>query len=193
MSDAARRPASDRAADTPMDDRPLLEQLRAGNQAALAALHERHAHAVYLVARAALGTPDDAEEATQDAFVLLWRKSRQVEVAGTSVLPWLLITVRFLAANIVRARRRQARHVAEFPRDVTDPGLMEELAITAEQVKRVEALIAELPKADQDVYRLCLIEGLSYKQAAYQLRVTHSSVRNRLSRVRATLRKEIDR
>lgn len=176
------------------DDRALLARLCSGDTAALRVLHERHAEAVYWTARETLDA-DDAEEVAQDAFVLLWRKCRGIELPGTSVLPWLLITARYLAVNLRRASSRNRAHTAELPEhpdDLTTGDNTADTALIELQLERVAATIATLPQADQDVYRLCLVEGRSYKQAAYELRVSHAAVRNRLARVRASLRKEIE-
>lgn len=200
MTDAARlwrvlpeTPVLPETAEALVDDRPELRRLRDGDHAVLEVLHRRHATAVYWTARALLDSAADAEEVTQDTFVLLWRKSRRIELVGSSLLPWLLTTVRFLVANILRTRCRRAAHLAELPDEAVAVARTEDAAITAVELSRVDALIAALPRADQDVYRLCVVEGLSYKQAACQLRTTHASVRNRLSRVRAALRKEVGR
>lgn len=189
--------ASLEPADVPRDDRTddtvLLQRLCDGDDTALSTLHERHARAVYLVARSHLASSSDAEEATQDAFLLLWRKCRHIELAGTSCLPWLLTTAHYLARNSRRAYARRARHFTRVETDLPSGQEVESEALRRIDLRHVEQIVASLPQIDQDVFRLCMVEGLSYKQAAYQLRTSHAVVRNRLSRVRGTLRKQMDR
>ncbi len=76
--------------------------------------------------------------------------------------------------------------------DLTSPREVDAEAARNMELEQVVRIVAALPQIDQDVFRLCVVEGLSYKQAAYQLRTSHSAVRNRLSRVRGALRKQID-
>lgn len=175
------------------DDLTLLQRLREGDDSALSVLHERHVQTVYWVARERVGSIPDAEEIAQDAFVLLWRKCRRVEIVGESCLPWLLATVNYLALNVRKTRERQDRHRADMPNEIETRIGVEEQATRALELQRVERVVAGLSAIDQDVYRLCLLEGLSYKQAASRLRTSHSAVRNRLARVRSILRREVGR
>ncbi len=176
-----------------LDDLSLLQRLRDGDDAALSVLHERHVQTVYWVARERVGSIPDAEEIAQDAFVLLWRKCRRVEIVGESCLPWLLATVNYLALNMRKTRERQARHVTVMPNDIEARVEVEEAAIRALEMRRVERVLVGLSAIDQEVYRLCLVEGLSYKQAASRLSTSHAAVRNRLARVRSILRREVGR
>lgn len=182
------------SADRVEDDRPLLRRLRDGDDTALSELHDRHVRAVYLLARSNVDSASDAEEVTQDAFLLLWRKCRRIDLAGTSCLPWLLTTANYLALNVQRASRRLTQRVttALSEDDLTSPREVDAEAARNLELEQVGRIVAALPQIDQDVFRLCVVEGLSYKQAAYQLRTSHSAVRNRLSRVRGALRKQID-
>lgn len=68
----------------------------------------------------------------------------------------------------------------------------EEALLVEEAMETVRANIRSLGAVDREVYRLCVEDDLSYKQAASRLGLTHASVRNRLARVRASLRKALD-
>jgi RNA polymerase sigma-70 factor (ECF subfamily) len=48
-----------------------------------------------------------------------------------------------------------------------------------------------LPPVDAEIARLCLIEDLSYADAAARLGLTEGAVRNRLSRARGRLRRDL--
>lgn len=175
------------------DDAVLLRRLCDGDDTALSELHERHVEAVYLVTRRLVDSASDAEEVTQDAFLLLWRKCRRVDLVGTSCLPWLLTTANYLARNVQRAARRRSQRVAAaLSDDLASPRDVGAEAARNLELEQVGRIVATLPQIDQDVFRLCVVDGLSYKQAAYQLRTSHSAVRNRLSRVRGALKKQMD-
>ncbi len=51
--------------------------------------------------------------------------------------------------------------------------------------------MSQMPLLDQEIFWLCVVGDLSYKQAARQLGISHGSVRNRLSRLKARLRTEL--
>lgn len=176
------------------DDSALVDALALGSSHALRTLHDRYAASVYWTARSILGNGPDAEDATQDAFVLLWQKSSSLALRGGSALPWLLASVRFIAANASRSRERRERRVMAQARPHTDgrEDEAEEAVLVAEAMETVRAQVRALSPVDREVYRLCVEDNLSYKQAASRLRLTHASVRNRLARVRANLRKALN-
>jgi RNA polymerase sigma-70 factor, ECF subfamily len=56
---------------------------------------------------------------------------------------------------------------------------------------RALAVLARLPRREQEVFALCAWAGLGYEDAAIALRIPVGTVRSRLSRARARLR-ELD-
>ncbi|WP_375401295.1 RNA polymerase sigma factor [uncultured Amnibacterium sp.] len=170
-------------------DRELLAADPAAG-ATFAFLTRRHGGVLYAIAYREVGTVHDAEELVQDAFLLLWTKRARLRFVGDSALPWLIVSVKQLAANRRRALQRRARRevpVAALPehgeQTVDGPA-----AAVAEVVERA---FARLPELDAAVARLCLVEDLSYGDAATRLGLTVSAVRNRLSRSRARLRRDL--
>lgn len=97
-----------------IDDTDALDRLRNGERAALAQIHIEHVKPVYWAAYRVLRSYSDADEIAQDVFLTLWRKRRSVRVYGTSLLPWLLTTAKYLALNRARARNRVATKEVEL-------------------------------------------------------------------------------
>ena len=125
----------------------------------------------------------------QDAFLLLWRKRTRVRFVGDSALPWLIVTVKHLAANRRRARLRRAHHEREVEVDPVGIDLDVERGEVADLLQRA---FAALPPMDAAVARLCLVEDVTYAEAAARLGTTEGAVRNRLSRARARLRRDLE-
>lgn len=177
-----------------MDDRQLLGRVRDGDERAFAHLFDRHARPVLAFARSRLPGGADAEDVAQSAFVLLWEKRRELELAGTSALPWLLGTVRLLA--LATARQAARRGVTLDHADavaVPDERPRPDRAVEAAELEAlVAAAVAALDPSDRDIYRLCVEEGRSYAQAASALGLTPSTLRGRLARLRRRLRAELD-
>lgn len=86
-------------------DEELIRLARRGDRGAFSALFERHARAVYLYAWSMLREDRDAEDVTQEVFVVAWRRLAGIRILETSTLPWLLVTKRNLSRNALRARR----------------------------------------------------------------------------------------
>jgi RNA polymerase sigma factor (sigma-70 family) len=176
----------DRSSAVAPSDRVLLAASGPAAEAAFAQVMQRHSGVVYAVAFRQVGSVADAEELVQDAFVLLWTKRSRLRFVGESALPWLIVTVKHLAANRRRALQRRSRHeagdaalgIASAPADPVFDDFVER---AFDRLEPLDALVA----------RLCLVEDLTYAEAASRSGLTESAVRNRLSRTRGRLRREL--
>lgn len=170
-------------------DRALVARAAAGSDSAFRTLYRAYVRPVYWIAYGILGDAGDAEDVTQETFVVAWRKLPGLELASDSLLPWLATICRFQAANRLRRRRRDAAHTAD---DVDEdiPALVdvEQQVIASQLAERIAAELDGMSALDRDIFRLCASEGYDYRAAADELGVGHGVVRNRLSRVRTRLR-----
>lgn len=173
------------------DDRSAVERLRRGDRDALTVLYTRHAGTVYWNAFGVLRSRPDAEEMTADAFLTLWTKRHDVVIYGISALPWLVVTVKNLSRNRLRANERRSTDHLDDVEPASSTPSAEDLAALDEAMRLVRDVVRQLPAVDRDIFRLCVIEELTYKEAAAQLGLKHGSVRNRLSRVRLRLQSEL--
>lgn len=155
-------------------------------EAALAALVDRYAGALYRVAFSVLRNPADAEDAVQEAFVRVLRHRDTLdEVRDHRV--WLIRIV----WNIVLDRKRRAKtrpetdDVEDLARVLPSAGLTaEEMAAAAQHHARVLACVEQLPAKEREVLQLSAFEELSSVEIAGVLGITESSVRSRLFRAR---------
>lgn len=171
------------------DDRADLAAAAAGDRAAFHRIYERHVRVVYRHAFSLVSSRSEAEEATQDVFTTLWAKIDRVVIADRSLLPWLLTTSRFVCLNRRRAATRRALlHREGLVALPADPVSTEDRVRVKMLRAAIDEALAELSEDDYTLYLLCIEEGLSYEEAARSMGVSHGSVRNRLSRLRARLR-----
>lgn len=180
-------------ANTAVDDRELLERLRHDDEHALATVFRRYQRPVYWGSFSVLRNRAEAEEIAGDVFLTLWRKRQSVEIAAISLLPWLLVTARNLALNRSRSiSRRREQPITEpddqLPASGTDPA---EQMLAREVEQTLQTIVAAMAEPDRSIYQLCLVDELTYKEAAYKLGLSHGAVRNRLSRLRARMRTEL--
>jgi RNA polymerase sigma-70 factor, ECF subfamily len=155
-------------------------------QAALAALVDQYAGALYRVAFSVLRNPADAEDAVQETYLRVLRHRDSLgEVRDHRV--WLIRIV----WNIVLDRKRRAKtrpetdDVAELARVLPSNGLSaEETAAAAQHHARVLGCVEQLPAKEREVLQLSAFEELSSVEIAAVLGITESSVRSRLFRAR---------
>jgi RNA polymerase sigma-70 factor (ECF subfamily) len=171
------------------EDLDLLARAQRGDRDAFAALYDRHVRPVYWQAYSMVRDRESAEDATQEVFVTAWRRVRTITCVDNSVLPWLLVTAKYVAFNM--ARREARRNHDELDGEAAGSASTDREAETKMLVDEIAKAVHNLSPIDQQLYALCLEGGATYEQAAAELGVTHASVRNRLHRLRASLRADL--
>jgi RNA polymerase sigma-70 factor (ECF subfamily) len=171
-----------------IDDAELVERAAGGSEFAFRSLYRAYVKPVYWIAYRLLGEIADAEDVTQEAFVVAWQKIGALRLEGESLLPWLATICRLQAANRLRARQRDRNRSS--PLDDSIPAVVDVEKQVIDRVT-VDAILREvegLSDLDREIFRLCAAEGYAYQAAAEQLGVAHGVVRNRLSRIRTRVR-----
>jgi RNA polymerase sigma factor (sigma-70 family) len=174
-----------------VSDGQLLERFLARrDETAFAALLRRHGRMVLHVCRRMLRHPQDAEDAFQATFLLLAQKAASIR-KQESVASWLYGVAYHLA---LRARAQADRRRAEERRaaDARPDGAglraaWEELqAVLDEELHR-------LPPKYQAALVLCYLEGRTHEEAARQLGCPLGTVRSRVARARAMLKRRLEK
>jgi RNA polymerase sigma-70 factor (ECF subfamily) len=80
--------------------------MAAGETACLARLYDRRGAALYSLLLRMLANPSEAEEALQDAFVRIWRRSADFDPARSAPFTWMVMIARGLALSRLRSRGR---------------------------------------------------------------------------------------
>lgn len=174
---------------TQNDDQEWAARAAAGDQDAFRSIYRAYARPVYWIAHGILSSATDAEDIMQETFVVAWRKLPALRLASPSLLPWLATICRFQAANRLRVLRRDRANTTEAEEgSVPATVSVEDQVISSALAERIALEVGRLDELDQQIFRLCAVDGYAYQAAAEQLGVSHAAVRNRLSRVRTRLR-----
>jgi RNA polymerase sigma factor (sigma-70 family) len=142
-----------------------------------------HVH-VRRFARTLCSTPEDAEDAAQEALIVLYRKIGTLRVAA-ALASWMFQIVR---NECIRRSR------LTFSRPVTGGTVeasAEDVALTRLEVRRIVDSIAELPPEQRAVLVLRDIQGLSGAATAQTLGLSRAAMKSRLHRGRETLRMDL--
>ena len=119
-----------------------------------------------------------------DVFLVVWRRLEQVP---DEPLPWLLGVARKTLANEMRGGRRRAALVDALEQEPREHD--------AELPVRLHALaeaVARLGETDRELLRLIAWDGLTAREAALVLGISHVACRGRLHRLRSRLARELD-
>ncbi len=124
-----------------------------------------------------LGMPDaTADEVTQEAMLLVWRKAHLFNAAKASASTWIFTLAR--NQSIDRMRRDKVP-LYELPEEEPDPDHrdMGEHSVIEDRLKEA---IATLPESQAQVLHLSYYEGKSHSEIADQLGIPLGSVKSRL-------------
>lgn len=171
------------------NDRELVTAFRAGDQAAFAAIYDRYAIRIYSYCLTMLRNPDDATDASHDAFVKAATRLDQLRDPD-KLRPWLFA----LARNEARAEGRQRARVT-LEEDlaetlVHDPD-MDMGAKQAELRTLVWQAVDGLGVRDQELMALHLTEGLEGEDLAMAMGVDMSHIDVLVSRMKNRVEKAL--
>ncbi|MCA1700545.1 MAG: sigma-70 family RNA polymerase sigma factor [Actinobacteria bacterium] len=164
-------------------DDELLALIGRGDARAFEIIYERHSGQVFSLANRICSDRASAEEATQDAFLALWRSAGSYEASRGSCRTWILGIVRNRAIDALRRGGRHDRQRA------TDEGLEERLrsplstegeVTRREQGKEVQEALRELPPAQRRVIELAYFGGLKHTEIASLLGEPIGTVKGRM-------------
>jgi RNA polymerase sigma-70 factor (ECF subfamily) len=160
-------------------DQNLVTASIGGDRAAYTELVRRHSRMVFAVCLGTLGSIEDAEDMSQEAFVTGFRQLSQLRDGG-QFRSWIARVARNLSIDHIRREVRGRELVAANP---------PELAADPNPNVELHDALGRLPEK----YRLPLImyylDGRSTEGVARSMEITPAGVRTRLSRARRELRK----
>lgn len=167
----------------------LVARLRSGDATAAERLDRRYRPALVRFCTGYLGSPDEAEDATQEVFAKVWRSPAVPE----RFRPWLYTIARNHCLNRLRGRERRKdldllRSDVELVQSQT--GLASGLA-RREEAARVARLVASLSVPEREVLRLRYAEELTREEIAEIVGVPPSVVKSRLYEAMKKLRTRI--
>jgi len=174
-------------------DRAMAERLAAGDPTALRAAFNRYGGLVHAIALRRLGTPQDAEDVTQQVFVRAWRGRATLDLQRGALGAWLVgITRRQIADRLASRRRdleladRVGRMSFGSPPAPAPDSVVEALAVADE--------LNHLPDQVGTVVRLAFFDDLTHQQIAaltgLPLGTVKSHLRRGLERLRGQWRRK---
>ena len=180
-----------------MQDELLIRRAQSGDEGAFEQLLLAHQKSVYNLCLRMAGNPDDALDLSQEAFIRAWRALGQYQF-DAAFSTWLFRLTGNICIDFLRKQKRQ-QHMSLTATDedesgeefaVPDPAPgPEEQAVHNERRQAVARAMAALPEDYRAVMQLRAVEALSYEQIAEILDIKVGTVKSRLARARAQLRK----
>jgi RNA polymerase sigma-70 factor (ECF subfamily) len=168
----------------------LVRAAQSGDPAALEDLIAGSYRAAYTLALRLLGNPDDAAEATQEAYIRMMRGLKRFREVG-AFPTWLFKIVSNVCMTEMRKRARRDVPVEAATIEFSAPEDAEDLAVGRVFWGELEQSVQKLPEVYRSVVVLRDIYGLSGEETAEMLGVSPGAVKVRLHRARKRLRDEL--
>ncbi len=181
-------------------DLELVRRIKRGDDQAFREMVERYNARIYSLSYGVLRNAEDAEEATQDAFLTLYRKIGTFD-ESKKFFSWFYRVA--LNAAYSRARRRKPAitvsledYLPRFREDgrASSPEFAafvegaESEAIARDLAERAEAFIAELPDTYRDAIWMVDVEEMKPADVAEILEISVPALKSRLHRARLYVR-----
>lgn len=174
------------------DEKSLVKQLSKGSILAFNTLFREYNNRLYNFAYRYLRSKEEAEELVQEVFTIVWEKRTNLkkELSFKS----FLFTISF---NIIKKHFRSRTYLSEYYKGMKNIYTDEQ---TSQQItynsfyQLVNELVSKLPERRKEIFIKSRFEGLSIKEIANKLGISHKTVENQLSDtlkyLRASLEKE---
>lgn len=174
-----------------LEERRIVEGLRAGDEESLRALYARYGRTVFAIGMRLLGSREAAEELTQDVFLAAWRKVDRFDPDRGRLSTWIMTIAHNLGVDRLRRETGSRRptlvlveHLPEEADDDANEGFLErDVALRA---------LEPLTAAERVLLMRAYFGGLSAREIAEAdgtpLGTVKTRLRTALMKVRAAQR-----
>jgi len=179
------------------DDEPqLIERAKAGDGAAAAEIVERYQRRIYTLCVRVLGDADAAEELTQETLIKALTGLERFD-GRASLSTWLHRIATNACYTRLRSDRVRSRNRVSWPESREPEALsgvqQGEDSLDASQRRRQVAVALDRINAEHRIVLVLRdVQGLEYEQVAEVLGVPVGTIKSRLFRARAALRKAVE-
>lgn len=173
------------------DDSVLVRQLVNGNILAFNTLFRKYSCRLYRFAIGYLKSDDESEELVQEVFTKVWEKRRDLKEELS--FKFYLFTIAF---NLIRKHfRTKARLIEYFKTSLLDEtDLQTSQKITHDSLfQYINELVNQLPERRKRIFIKSRFEGLSIKEIAEELQISHKTVENQLTDALRFIRVNLNR
>ena len=181
--------------DNYQDEPELVARSQRGDLTAFNRLVERYQTSVYNLSLRMLGSPQAAEDATQEAFISAFRAVRFFK--GEAFKAWLFRIASNACYDELRRRKSRPAQSLDEPQrkderglDVPGGGLSPEERAEQDALGRlIQAALLQIPVEQRAAVILCDVQGLDYSEVAAAMNVSLGTVKSRIFRGRTQLRR----
>lgn len=172
-------------------EQEIIKKAASGDRAAFRVLVETHQRLVYAVAVRALTNPAEAEDATQETFVRLWKNLNRYN-PDIKLSTWLYRIVTNICLDILKSahnkRNRMTVDIAQRAATIHAPGTDAGVHLS-DLTRALEEAAAQLPHVQKIIFVLRDLQGLGAEEVAGILETSEEKIKSNLYHARVAIGK----
>jgi RNA polymerase sigma-70 factor (ECF subfamily) len=173
------------------DESVLVRELSKGNVLAFNTLFRDYSSRLYRFALGYLKSEAESEELVQEVFTIIWEK--RADLKEELSFKSFLFTIAF---NIIRKHFRTKYYLSEYFKTGIDDDIDMHTSqkITYDSLHQyITELVNKLPKRRKEIFIKSRFEGLSIKEIAEELKISHKTIENQLTDALKFIRTNLNR
>lgn len=169
----------------------LVTRISAGDQKAFALLYQRTSPRLFTLAISVMRNRDLAQEILQEAFINIWRSASSYHSGKGSVQVWLNVIVRNRCIDSLRQRTSRIEEVdlIDWTELISDQPSPLQALQTQHEAADLARCMNGLDSQQQRALTLAYFHGFSHSELAEKLAAPLGSVKSRVRRGLANLRR----
>jgi RNA polymerase sigma-70 factor (ECF subfamily) len=171
-------------------DERLIKAAQNGDVTSLATVVMESQPHVRKFALSLCASPQDAEDAAQEALIILYRKIGTLRATG-ALASWMFRIVRNECLRQVRLLVSRGDEAPAGQEPPAGPSA-EDAVLHRLEAERIAAAIGSLPPDQRRVLIMRDVQGLPGRTVAHALGLSNAAMKSRLHRARAALRDALD-
>lgn len=173
-----------------MQEKNIIDAIKAGDEQAMQKIICRYSRLLWSIVGAVLsqvGTTEDMEECVADVFIDLWEHPQKYDENRGSLKAWLSV----IARNKAIDRYRQKTKIQTIPLEET---VLAQMGVEPEMENRegLQEALAELTEEEREILLRRYVYQQKPKEMAVALGLSVKQIENRLYRIKAKMRKQME-
>lgn len=165
-----------------MKEAELVKKAKKGDRESFCALYGIYKNKLYKYAYYKLGNPEDAADAVSDCILSAFEQIGNLRKAE-AFSPWIFRILHITCSKYIQ-RQIRARETA----NMDDLRNLKALSLSYNHVLEIKEALAVLNEKERDIVLLCVVAGLTSREAARITGMTPGGVRSKLSRSLSKMR-----
>ncbi|MFD2287875.1 RNA polymerase sigma-70 factor [Pedobacter petrophilus] len=165
-------------------DELLLSMSANGDISAFSELYDRYWKALLAKAFARLKNKEDAEEVVQELFISIWHRRQKIQLLFT-FKTYVFASLRYEILSFIAKQKHRRNDISLEGSENFDLWIQDEEFHSLEMKElqsQINVVIDKLPEKCRLIFKMSRNEGLSAKNIASELKISHRTVETQISK-----------